>query len=275
MGGGDAGSGSAGPFAGDTATFYARYRRDYPVEFVARLDEFNHGGMGRLLDVGCGTGQLLLQLAGFFAQAVGIDPEPDMLKVAARLARERRIGNVEWIKASSADLHELEPTIGRFALVTIGTAFHFMEPRSTLEHLKRIAAGGVVVVAYNGSPMWLHQDRWARNLRDVLETRLGGPLPEGDFTLEALHAAESTMHELGYTGIERWELTRRESIDLEFVVGHILSATSAGQIPPAERPDFAREVSAAIRSVAPSGKVVESVTVRAVIGRSDPADRGR
>ena len=260
--------GAARPFAGDTANFYAHYRRSYPAEFVAHLQGFDLGCGGRLLDLGCGTGTLLFQLAPSFEQAVGIDPEPDMLREAKRAAREQGIRNVEWIRASSAELRELEPLLGRFDLVTIGTAFHFMEPRATLSELQRIAGGGVVAVAYNGTPMWLHRDPWATALRAVLESRLGRPLRDTDFTAEALRAAEEAMRDLGYTQVERWEQTSTETIDLEFVVGHILSATSTDQIPPADRQDFAQEVSSAITAVAPSGRVTETVQVRAVIGHT-------
>jgi SAM-dependent methyltransferase len=258
---------AARPFAGDTANFYARYRRSYPAELVAHLQELGRGG--RLLDLGCGTGTLLFQLAPLFEHAVGIDPEPDMLGEAERAARERGIGNVEWIRGSSAELRELEPLLGRFDLVTIGTAFHFMEPRTTLSELQRIAPGGVVTVAYSGTPMWLHPDPWARALRAVLESRLGRPLRDTDFTAEALRAAEETMRDLGYTQLERWKQTDIETIDIDFVVGHILSATSTDQIPSAERQDFAQEVSSAITAVAPSGRVAETVRVRAVIGHTD------
>jgi len=37
-------------------------------------------GHGRLLDVGCGPGSLTLLLAPLFDQAVGLDPDPDMLE---------------------------------------------------------------------------------------------------------------------------------------------------------------------------------------------------
>jgi SAM-dependent methyltransferase len=258
----------ARPFAGDTASFYARYRREYPPELISRLQEFSFGGRGRLLDLGCGTGQLLLQLAAFFDQAVGIDPEPDMLREARSAARARNVGNAEWMIGGSGDLHTLEPALGRFDLVTIGTAFHFLEPRPVLSELQRIAMGGAVAVAYNGLPMWLHPDPWAKALRSVLVTRLG-QLSDADFTVEALQAAESTMLDLGYTQIERWERSQVETIDVDFVVGHILSATSTDQIPAAQRQDFAQEVRAAITALAPSGRVVETVNVRAVIGRTD------
>jgi ubiquinone/menaquinone biosynthesis C-methylase UbiE len=259
---------AARPFAGDTASFYARYRRTYPAELVAYLRQFGRGGGGRLLDLGCGTGTLVFQLAPWFEHAVGIEPEPDMLREAKRAARERGIRNIEWITGSSAELAELEPLLGRFDLVTIGTAFHFMEPRATLSELQRIAAGGVVAVAYNGTPMWLHSDPWAKALRGALERRLGRRLGDVDFTAEALRAAEETMRDLGYTQVERWEQTDIETIEVDVVVGHILSATSSDQIPPAERQDFMQELSSAITAVAPSGRVVETVEVRAVIGHT-------
>src|SRR2546430_1635980 len=75
-----------------------------------------------------------------------------MLREAKRRALEQDIANVEWVQGGSDDLHRLQPVLGRFDLVTIGTPFHFMEPRATLGDLSRIAADGAVVVAYNGSP---------------------------------------------------------------------------------------------------------------------------
>jgi hypothetical protein len=160
--------------------------------------------------------------------------------------------------------------LGRFDLVTIGTAFHFMDASATLAALQQLAPRGAVAVAYNGTPMWLHPDRWARALRRVLENRFG-QLGDTDFTTEALLAAEDTMNALGYTQIERWERSYIDTISLDFVGGHILSATSADQIPPAQRENVAQEVSSAITALAPSGHVEERVRVRAVIGHPHTA----
>jgi hypothetical protein len=81
------------------------------------------------------------------------------------------------------------------------------------------------------SGIWLHPAPWAKALRTVLESRLG-ELSGTDFTAEALQTAENAMRDLGYTEIERWERTEVQAIEVHFVVGHILSATSADQIPP-------------------------------------------
>jgi SAM-dependent methyltransferase len=259
---------SAAPpeFAGETARYYARHRRQYPVELIEHLRLFSRGGRGRLLDLGCGTGQLLLQLAGFFDHCIGIDPEPDMLREAERLAHERKVHNVRWIRAGSSDLLEMEPQLGHVDLVTIGTAFHFMEPHATLGAMTRIVPpGGAVAIAYNGTPMWLHEDLWAQTLRRVLESRLG-QVPDLDVAAEGLRSGELTMREVGYTSIERWEHTYESVIDTDFIVGHIFSALSTEQILPNRRPDFEKQLRQEIVAIAPTGEVTETVSVRAVIG---------
>jgi SAM-dependent methyltransferase len=66
-----------------TAWHYARYRPGYPSMFFTDLvARFHLDGTGRLLDLGCGTGQLTLRLAEHVAAAIGIDPEPEMLTEA-------------------------------------------------------------------------------------------------------------------------------------------------------------------------------------------------
>ncbi|WP_438003003.1 class I SAM-dependent methyltransferase [Sorangium sp. So ce321] len=40
-------------------------------------------GSGRLLDVGCGPGTITIELADRFEEAIGLDPDEDMLTAAA------------------------------------------------------------------------------------------------------------------------------------------------------------------------------------------------
>lgn len=46
--------------------------------------------------LGCGTGQLTVPLARHVTEALGVDPEPEMLGEAANRARESNVTNVAW-----------------------------------------------------------------------------------------------------------------------------------------------------------------------------------
>jgi SAM-dependent methyltransferase len=138
------GGSGGGLFAG-TAWHYARYRPGYPQAFFDDLvRQFGLDGTGRLLDLGCGTGQLTLPLAGHVAEAVGMDPEPEMLAEAAGQAQATNIANVTWAQGSSTDL---PGDLGRFRLVTMGRSFHWMDREQVLAVLDEMVddVGGVVL----------------------------------------------------------------------------------------------------------------------------------
>lgn len=87
-----------------TAEYYARYRPGYPrafFDFVRKL--FSLDGTGRLLDLGCGTGQALIPLAKDFEEVVGLDPEPEMLVEAKRQAKRHRVSKAQWILGKAED----------------------------------------------------------------------------------------------------------------------------------------------------------------------------
>ncbi|MEV4009150.1 class I SAM-dependent methyltransferase [Nonomuraea angiospora] len=112
------------------------------------IRRFGLDGSGRLLDLGCGTGQLTIPLAGHVAEAVGVDSEPDMLAEAARQALEGEVGNVTWVRGGSADL---PGGLGRFRLVTMRRSFHWIDRERVLAALAgMVEDGGGVVIANDG-----------------------------------------------------------------------------------------------------------------------------
>lgn len=130
-----------------SAVHYAAGRVAYPPQLATALvDALDLHGTGRLLDVGCGPGSLTLLLAPHVAQAIGIDPDPDMLAEAERLAREERLTNTIWRQLRGEDLPaDLLPV----DLVTFAQSFHWMDRR-------RVAAAAHGLLTPAGALVHVH-----------------------------------------------------------------------------------------------------------------------
>lgn len=107
------------------AAYYRRGRLPYPARlrerFAAATDLH---GAPRLLDVGCGPGIVAVTLAPLFTKVVGVDPDPDMLDEAARLAAEAGVSNARWVRLRA---EELPAGLGRFRYATFAQSFHWMD----------------------------------------------------------------------------------------------------------------------------------------------------
>jgi len=124
-----------------TAAHYVRGRPPYSDSLPAVLAaELGLDGSGRLLDVGCGPGVLTVQLADCFEEAIGIDPDPDMLAAGARRAAEAGLDHVRWIRALAEDIPSLD--LGTFRLVTFGQSFHWTDRERVAETVYEILEPG-------------------------------------------------------------------------------------------------------------------------------------
>src|SRR5262249_2950887 len=140
-------------FGGEVAESYARYRRGYPsVVLDAVVAAFGLTSPDVVVDLGCGTGQLTLPLARRVGVVVGVDPEPDMLRVGRRAAAASC--------RTSAGCSARTPTSPRWprcsvrsvAAVTIGTALHWMRPAELFATLDFARMGLVCDPAAAGWP---------------------------------------------------------------------------------------------------------------------------
>jgi len=132
-----------------TAEYYAKGRPPYST-FIAdvMIRELALDGTGQYLDVGCGPGVLVLELAGLFQQPIAIDPEAGMLKEGERRCRDAGIDNVRWIKGMAEDIAELH--LGPCRVVTFGQSFHRVQ-RSLVAELvfDILEPGGSLVLISN------------------------------------------------------------------------------------------------------------------------------
>jgi ubiquinone/menaquinone biosynthesis C-methylase UbiE len=148
------------------AAHYLAGRPPYATTLIRRVAEVcGLGDAHRVLDLGCGPGQLSLSFAFFAGAVVAVDPEPEMLRIAAEMAAGLA-SNVEFLPASSS---ELGPHLGMFRMVTIGRAFHWMDRAETLRRLDAMVDAGGAVVLFDESHPDVPANDGLRGYWDLLE----------------------------------------------------------------------------------------------------------
>ena len=148
-----------------TVALYEELRTPYPPAFFREVAQrLALTKAQALIDLGTGPGLLALGFAPYVGRITGVDPEPAML-AAARKAAERASQDLTLIAGKAEDLPD---DIGRFDVVTIGRALHWMDRDLTLERLERLVEpNGVILVcssvsAGEGRNPWLEDYNAAR-----------------------------------------------------------------------------------------------------------------
>jgi SAM-dependent methyltransferase len=207
------------PFA-STEAYYASYRPGYGAAAIRYLDDrFDLDGSSRVLDLGCGTGQIAVPLAAHVGEVVGMDPNEEMLRRARRRADAARRENVEWIVGSDADL---DGDLGTFRLVTMGRSFHWMDQERTLERIHRLTEpeGGVAICNdaewfTRGTKVW-QDDVYA------LASEYVGNLPDRTGPVEYDDPWDELIEGFGFTDVEVAVFESEREWDVESVVGYVL-----------------------------------------------------
>jgi ubiquinone/menaquinone biosynthesis C-methylase UbiE len=98
---------------------YDRFRPSYPPELVDEACAGLAPG-ARVLEIGCGTGQLTTALAQRGLQVEAIDPGPRMVEIARRHAPD--------VQFHVGSFEDVELPADAFAAVFSATAFHWVDP---------------------------------------------------------------------------------------------------------------------------------------------------
>ena len=220
-------------------------------------------GSGRLLDGGCGPGVLTVRLAHLFGEAVGLDPDADMLAEGARAARERGITNIRWVRGLAEDLPAAAP--GPYRLVTFGTSFHWtdelrvaetvydlLEPGGALALVVHTVAGRPRPHPGPGVPPIPHDE-----IRALVEKYLGSTRRVGQGTApERAHTFEDVLVQTRFGAPRQFFVPGVPDLvrDSESVLsGYLSLAISAPHLFGDRLDDFAGEVRALLASRSADG----------------------
>jgi SAM-dependent methyltransferase len=132
-----------------TVPLYAELRPPYPDRFFRTVAaKLGLSQQDALIDLGTGPGLLALGFAPYVGRITGVDPEPAMLAVAHQAATQHR----REFTLIDGKAETLPDEIGRFDVVTIGRALHWMDRDTMAARLPRLVTpDGAIVVCSSGS----------------------------------------------------------------------------------------------------------------------------
>jgi SAM-dependent methyltransferase len=213
----------------------------------------------RVLDVGCGCGQTLLELAdvvGPQGRVVGVDISPPMLARARELTAGRP--EIEAVLAD-AQTHALPPASFDAIFSRFGVMF-FQDARVAFANLRAALRPGGHLAFVCWQP--IERNPWAGvPLAAVMRLRPGAPLPEllhadlpGPFYMGDPARIQAILSDAGFKAVDvaPWEgriqfggaMTLAEALDYGRQIGP--AARAIADAPEAERPALEEALAAAL-----------------------------
>jgi len=271
------GTGSAptkrGLFCGK-AGYYARYRRPYPPGVFDTL--ISRSGIvppARILDLGCGTGNMAIPLAerGFLVHAV--DPEPEMLAEGHRRASAMHLEEISWHSGSDGTLTSLG--LPRFRLCTMGLSFHWMDRPAVLATLDSLIepGGGIACISRNDSFFTHLGNSWGGAVGDVLREMLGDAW---DYSGRLARGKEDRHEEIfmasPFPVIEEYVFPVQEELTVDEIIGLQLSTSyAAPELLAGRNAEFRDRLTRRLLDREPSGRFTDESVVRLLLASREGA----
>jgi SAM-dependent methyltransferase len=209
-----------------TAWYYARYRPAYPPWlFELIVERFGLDGSGRLLDLGCGTGEIAVPLSRHVQEVVALDVSTEMIEEARQRGEREGAANVRWLVMPA---ETIGPELGTFRLITVGSAFHWMDRGEVLRrgHALLTSGSGIAVAGFVGMTFWRSEVPWEQAMVRVIQRWLGPERRAGQGTFPWDHRPhEEVLAASSFQRIEIGEQRVHHVWDIDSLAGYLYSTS--------------------------------------------------
>ncbi len=211
-----------------TYEYYAKYRPSIPEEVInIIIKHFDIKPNDRILDLGCGTGQVALVMEGKCGEMVCLDSDPEMLKQAKKATKDSQI-KLTWVNRGSQDLGKAKENLGIFKIATICRAFHWMNQKQVLEDLDALIDENGGIAIFGDGSFWTGREEWQQAVKRVVQKYLGKERRAGRDTFKELEEPwEKIIARSSFKFVKTQPVSIVRNWDVESIIGYLFSTSFA------------------------------------------------
>ncbi len=244
------------------APHYRAGRPAYAPRLISRVAALaNLNPTTRMLDLGCGTGELAHAFAPLVAHVLAADPSPEMLAIAA----ENQPANLTLRQASSYDL---DASFAPADFVAIGRAFHWMDRADTLHRLDAIIPQGGTIALFEDTHPDLPDNAWEADYQALLRRFSRDNADRRRWKGGSWVRHEAFLLDSPFSQLEQIAVIERRRTPAVTLADRILSLSSTSPARLGEKANaLLGELETLLARIAPDGWLTEVVATSALIAR--------
>lgn len=248
-----------------TYEYYVKYRPSIPKEVInAIVKHFDVKPTDRVLDIGCGTGQVALAMEGKCGEMVCLDPDPKMLKWAQKTARHLKT-KLMWLNCVAEDLGKTKRKLGTFKVATSSRAFHRMNQEQVLQVLDKSIEEDGGVALFGDRVLWGGNEEWQQAVKGVIQKYLGKKRDTGKGKSE--EPWENMLARSVFRFTKTHDVPIIRSWNVESIIGYVLSTARAAPHLFGDQLDrFKKETKNVLLSINPKGVFQENAVWEITLG---------